>query len=523
MNERMRLKDFMAHYEEKAKVSPEEGFRYAQEVYENPNIKDPQTHQSAAYIYAVSLFYVARFEEAEKLLKSYAFAYQRYHFLNLYVDSFDLLAIIQLQKKRYHLAIFYERQAISLATEKKALGRLSSLYNNLAGTYHNLKDYGKCLEYLDKAIAHLPEADEDTMEALVIFNRAQTLLNLERPQEALEAITKVEELAKTKPLSPVNMDEIPLIKEVTRLALKEPVDLQKMAESFLAAPSQQDKNSFVFLLDDDEDLCNLLIKHDLIAEAEVYLHKIEAIEKETPALATEIYLAKTKALLAQKKGQTAEEEKQSAILVQLYERQNEELDRDFEEVTTLYLNFVQVSNAYQKVKKRARKLLKESDTDALTGLPNRRALEKEKKYFPALSKKAPYFALALLDYDHFKQINDGYGYQSGDSALRLGGELFKGFEGPLAKVFRYGGDEFMFALAVKDPEEAAAFFTQIKKGLEAVELRSPEGEKILLSCCIGYGLFKGSYVSFGTALKAVTEAIHAAKHIGRGNIVSVTI
>ena len=520
---KMTMKEFLDEVERIRKTSNERSFAFAEEVYGNPNIKNAQTHQAACYICAVSRFYEARFDEAEKLIKSYIFSYQKYPFNNLYVDSFDLLGIIQLEKKRYHLAIFYEQQAISLATEKKSFGRLASLYNNLAGSYHSIKDYPKCLECLDDALSRLKEADEPTMEARIIFNRAQTLLNLGRSKEAVEGIAETEELVKKNPLSLVNMDELPLIKKEVSVLLHEDVDIHQMAMDFLSAPSQKDKNSYVFLLEDDEDVCDLLIKNGLLDDAEVYLAKIEEIEQAAPALLTEMYLAKNKALIAKMKGDFVEAEKRLSLLGELYERQAEELDRDFEEVTELYLDFVHITNAYLKVKKRARRLLAESDTDALTGLPNRRALEKEKKHFPAFSKKGPYFALALLDCDHFKEINDGYGYQSGDSALRLGGLFFKSLESPTTRLFRYGGDEFMFALLVNTPEEAAAFFSNLKKGLEAVELRSPEGKRIPLSCCIGYGLFKGSYASFSPALKAVTEAIHAAKHIGRGNIVSVTI
>jgi diguanylate cyclase (GGDEF)-like protein len=523
MNEKMTVAEFGAAFASESKLSQEAGLAFAREVYQNPNIRNPQTHQYACYLTAISNFYEARFEEAEKLLKSYAFSYQRYPFITLYIDTFDLLGIIQFQKKRYHLAIFYEEQAISLAKEKKALNRLASLYNNEAGAYHSIKDDQKCLNNLDAAISYLDKTDEATMDARIVFNRAQVLLNLGRSQEALTEIEKATVLVKKNPMPLVNMDELPLVQEEIKLALHGEVNLHAVTTAFLASPSQKDKGGYVFLLEDDEDLCDLLLKNGLMEDAKIVLAKIEEIEAETPSLRTEIYLAKTKAALAKQEGRLDDENQQLATLNGLYERQGEELDRDFEEVTKLYLNFVSVTSAYQKAKKRARKLLVESSTDTLTGLPNRRALEKEKKYLPAFSRKAPYFALALLDYDHFKEINDGYGYQSGDSALHLGGALFKGFAGPLTKIFRYGGDEFLFAIAISSPEEAASFFERIKHGLEAIDLTGPEGQKIPLSCCIGYGLFKGTYASFSSALKAATEAIHAAKHIGRGNVVSVTI
>jgi diguanylate cyclase (GGDEF)-like protein len=88
-------------------------------------------------------------------------------------------------------------------------------------------------------------------------------------------------------------------------------------------------------------------------------------------------------------------------------------------------------------------------------------------------------------------------------------------------VFRYGGDEFVFALAVNLPEDAACFFKRIEEEVRSVDLRSSENEKIPMSCCIGYALFKGNYGTFPSALKSANEAIRATKKIGRGNIVSV--
>lgn len=65
------------------------------------------------------LYDLARYDESEAMIKSFAFDYERYPFHPFYVDCFDLLGAIQQAKKRVHLAVFYGQLAVSLAEEKR--------------------------------------------------------------------------------------------------------------------------------------------------------------------------------------------------------------------------------------------------------------------------------------------------------------------------------------------------------------------------------------------------------------------
>lgn len=355
----------------------------------------------------------------------------------------------------------------------------------------------------------------------LIYNRSSVLLALSRPEEARASLLEVERMAKELPSKPICLEFLPFCQAEIDLDAGKETDIHALAQSFLSSPLQNRPELASYLLDEDEYLFSLLWKNNFKEDASLFLSKIEKIQKDSPSLRTAMFLARGKAALATDKGDFRESSEQSAELARLYEEEETEFSKDFEEITKLHFEFVRVSTAYRKAQKRAQRLREESDTDVLTSLANRRALEKEKKRFPVLAKKEPYFVLALLDFDHFKVINDTYGYQTGDDALRSGAQFFKTFESPTVRVFRYGGDEFIFALAVKSPKEAASFFQKLKEGLEAVGLVSQDGQKVPLSCCIGYALFKGSYTLFSPALKMANEAIHAAKNIGRGNIVSV--
>jgi diguanylate cyclase (GGDEF)-like protein len=441
--------------------------------------------------------------------------------LPLYIDCFGLLGTIQFYKKRYHLSVYYGQQALSLAEEKKCVERYSEIYSNLSAPYHELKEDERCLLYLDKALAYVDKSSNPPSKLSILYHRSGTLASLGLYPEAKEAMLEVKKMAKEVPVPPFFEDFLPLCEGEIDLALHQAVDFHGIAQKFLANPYQNTPDYYNYVLDEDIYLYDLLRKNGLKEDAALYLAQIEKIQASAPSLATGIFLAKSKASLAEEKGDALEAGKHYAELARLYEEQNEGYNEDFEEITKLHFDLARLTNAYQKAQKMARHFQEESDTDALTGIPNRRALEKEKKRFPLLAKKEAYFALALLDYDHLKFINDGYGYQVGDNALRLGGQFFKNFLAPDLRIFRYGGDEFLFTLPVKDPEAAKAYFAKIQKGVEGLDLHSAEGDQILLSCCIGYGLYQGNYQSFALALKAANEAIHAAKKTGRGNIVSI--
>ena len=98
-----------------------------------------------------------------------------------------------------------------------------------------------------------------------------------------------------------------------------------------------------------------------------------------------------------------------------------------------------------------RQLEVQSLTDALTGVPNRRAFDRAFELEAARSERhGKPFGLVALDIDHFKKVNDTYGHEGGDEVLRcfaraVAGALRKG-----DSLYRCGGEEFMVLLPVAD-------------------------------------------------------------------------
>ncbi|AWN22527.1 hypothetical protein DKM44_04150 [Deinococcus irradiatisoli] len=101
-------------------------------------------------------------------------------------------------------------------------------------------------------------------------------------------------------------------------------------------------------------------------------------------------------------------------------------------------------------------LTKAATTDALTGLPNRRAFDAD---LDALDLTDSRFAVAFIDLDGFKAINDQFGHALGDSLLRGYGVWLSRVTKGLGQVYRMGGDEYLVLITnfPGQPEEFAAW------------------------------------------------------------------
>lgn len=104
----------------------------------------------------------------------------------------------------------------------------------------------------------------------------------------------------------------------------------------------------------------------------------------------------------------------------------------------------------------------QANTDPLTGLLNRRSLENEVR---GLIRKDISFALVLADLDHFKRLNDTYGHDTGDRALRLFARTMRQTMRDGDLVARYGGEEFIVVLPGLDADAAVLAFDRVRMEL----------------------------------------------------------
>jgi diguanylate cyclase (GGDEF)-like protein len=158
--------------------------------------------------------------------------------------------------------------------------------------------------------------------------------------------------------------------------------------------------------------------------------------------------------------------------------------------------------------------------DGLTGLLNRTAAIDALGRDLSRSKRdgTPMMAL-FLDIDTFKRINDEYGHEVGDDALRLVADALRATTRTSDVVARLGGDEFLVSgFAVDGPEEVEAFGWRIHEAIASGPL-SAGGRDVKVRCSIGIAVADPRDTADSLVHKA-DQALYAAKLRGRDQVVT---
>jgi len=153
-------------------------------------------------------------------------------------------------------------------------------------------------------------------------------------------------------------------------------------------------------------------------------------------------------------------------------------------------------------------------TDELTGLFNRRHGTEVLQQEIARSKRTGgSFGLILLDIDHFKQVNDRFGHDVGDTVLENVAELLRARLRETDAASRWGGEEFAIILPSTDREGGRAFASELLDKMR--DIRTPDGNAITAS--FGVVDYRGDE-SASELIKRADRLMYKAKHEGRSRV-----
>lgn len=155
--------------------------------------------------------------------------------------------------------------------------------------------------------------------------------------------------------------------------------------------------------------------------------------------------------------------------------------------------------------------------DPLCGLPNRLLMYDRLGHALARNRRSKQqLALMLFDLDDFKQVNDHYGHQVGDSLLVSISDRLCRCARESDTVARLGGDEFTLIIEqLKDPRDAAIVAQKIVDTMQ--EPVCLDGHNFQVTCSIGIALYPDDAKSLDGLLKAADSAMYEAKRFGKNN------
>lgn len=128
-------------------------------------------------------------------------------------------------------------------------------------------------------------------------------------------------------------------------------------------------------------------------------------------------------------------------------------------------------------------------------------------------------SFAMLDLDHFKQINDRYGHQSGDAALRAFAADVRGRLRASDVLGRMGGEEFGLILPATDEPGAMRLLEQIRQAVAALKVRCHDGREFDMTVSAGLVVVASdSGLSADRVYALADKALYQAKHAGRNRV-----
>ena len=379
-------------------------------------------------------------------------------------------------------AFAYMYQALREAGPVRGRGVVAMLYCNLAHELLQLGDYDEALRNIEFGLERCAEFNNPRLLSALLINRIVCLTDLERPAEALPDIARVMAVPtdasgrgamcshfETMAITALRAGNLALgltLMEHSDAAVQAPIpdeQLERQVARAELARAQGDRDAArqalragLALAQDGADGLSLRVRCR-------YFHTLaETHERDSepaPALAA---LRRWQVLHLERAAQASRARYQAAALQTELLRLQLELERSNASRRTaerakyeLEASHTRLMQKVDEVEHLQAALRQQAARDYLTGLFNRRHLEDVLPSMLALAQRDQQpLAVAMIDLDHFKTVNDAHGHAAGDTMLKSFGELLTKQGRRSDVACRYGGEEFCLLLPRTDAHAA---------------------------------------------------------------------
>lgn len=194
---------------------------------------------------------------------------------------------------------------------------------------------------------------------------------------------------------------------------------------------------------------------------------------------------------------------------------------NFPELEARVRSMLRIKRLQDELEETNRELERLSISDGLTGLYNHRHIRHllREEFERARRTRRP-LAVAMLDLDHFKAVNDTYGHQTGDRVLQELAAMLRSTAREIDRVGRYGGEEFAVLLPNTGLEEATIFLERVRQRVAKHEFVADHGPPLRMTLSAGVSAYPEIPVRDPDELLDLADrALYAAKKAGRNRVV----
>lgn len=419
---------------------------------------------------------------------------------------------IYLNLDQFDSALATYQRALALAERTGDENRLGIVLSNLGTTSLGMNKPAQALDYFQRALAILERNGSELDVLTALGNIGGALRRLERYDEALATNARIIALAEKSDSK-------------VRLA-----DALTDTGQILIQQAHYDEAAPYLARAVDVSRANGLKRNE--REAELQWVKLEEGKGDyrsalqhfysQDALRSDIFSeerARATAELQQKYEAEKRERELQARQLELAAQRNA---RNFFIAVSLLVLVIAIANygRYRAKRREAELLDRLARTDALTGLSNRRsvmeALAREQR---RVERGAPPFSVVLVDVDHFKQVNDRFGHDSGDAVLKQVAGSLRAAARDVDDAARWGGEEFLVLLPATAPDEAVAAAERMRVRVRELSIEA-NGQPLQVTASFGVSSLQAGE-PFDACIRRADEALYKAKRDGRDRVVAL--
>ena len=392
---------------------------------------------------------------------------------------YNLLGIDALNHGNPELALDFFLTALKYSEEIEGVTSIPGMVKfNIGQIYYDNGDVRQALQYIRAAYKGIRKNKKDSLYLRNLLYcycfQADCYIVLDKKDSVEKCIQGIEQLEQDPGASPELFQDLPVLDIKMRgyHYLGEKTFYEKYAD-MLSYQLQNDK----FPLDSMEDIytiCRFFIKVGRLGEVKRIIKNSERSLNDLNIPNLRKGYAKLKIEFCDKMG---DDKEKARALQEFYDAS---LEQEKESIAN-YKFFMNIRNRLSSIEKENTLLLKQAETDPLTGLGNRYGLNKyaDKAFEEAYSSQKS-LAVEILDVDNFKHYNDTYGHQTGDICLKKISEIIGRVCSLYNNIhaFRYGGDEFVLVYEGMTDEEVMVCATSLRDQVASLKILDENGKTV---------------------------------------------